>query len=309
MIATIFYLFFNSVILERFVLGRAKYEETTNNPKSAIVFYNVAYTYYNINHYSQTNKEIYFDVPYRISLCYLKDGNREKSVQTILDAVTSVQMQYGLFSEETAYFLKKYLIEYYLINNNISLAQQEFNNLLTIYKKIGCDDSIIFDIMCLRGDLYYKQKNYEEAMPYYEKAYNYVRDKKNIDYDVLVRIVDKICENKINQKEPDSAISIYQDTINLLKNSGGKQSDLTAGILIELGDLYAQEDTKTKEAIKCYEEAIQIIKKLPKSFYLKQNITAYFNILKELYNKDGQFNKASDLDLELARRRRFSFFY
>ena len=227
----------------------------------------------------------------------------------MLNAITAIQKQYGLVSEETAYFIKKYLIEYYLINNNIALARKEFHNLLTIYKTIGFDNAIIFEMISLHGDLYYQQKEYDEAMTYYEKAYNSLPDIQNVDYDVVVKITDRICENEIKNNNTDKAIEIYIKSIAILKKSKNQQPNLIANMLISLGNVYSLNDEATKDAIKCYEEAIRIIKKLPKTNYQRQNINNYLTILKDLYSNDGDFAKVSEIDLEIARKRRFSFLF
>jgi len=80
-------------------------------------------------------------------------------------------------------------------------------------------------------------------------------------------------------------------------------------MLINLGDLYSQDDTTTKKAIKCYEHALKSIKELPRSNDYRENIKTYLVTLQNLYNKDGQSYKADEIDIELARQRRFAFIY
>jgi len=309
MITTCLYLFFNSVFFERFILAKASSNQINKNYSSAIAFYNIAYEYYKINHFSQTNKKIYLDISYNISICYLQENNKQKSIESMLNAIIAIQKQYGLVSEETAYFIKKYLIKYYLINNNPSLARNEFHNLLTIYKTIGFNNAIIFEMITLQGDLCYQQEKYDEAMNYYEKAYNSLPDIQDMDYDVFVKITDRICENEIKKNNTDKAIDIYIKSIDILKKSENQQPNLIANMLMSLGNVYSLNDEATKDAIKCYKEAIQIIKKLPKTNYQRQNINSYLTILKDLYSQDGDFAKVSEIDLEIARRRRFSFLF
>ncbi|MFA7657983.1 MAG: hypothetical protein WCY19_00960 [Candidatus Gastranaerophilaceae bacterium] len=309
MITTLLYLFLNNFIFEKIILVRADSDQIKRDYDSAINFYNISYFYYNINHFSKNNKEIYLRIPYEISICYLNENKKEQSIEEMLNAITAIQKQYGIFSRETAYFIRKYLIKYYLENNNIRLAKQEFNNLMTIYKIVGYSDSEMSDLICLKGDLYYQQKRYDSAMALYEQAYSAISTQNNIDYEILAKIVDRLCDYEIVNNNTAEAINIYQNSINLLKTSGWRQQELTAKMLLKLGDLYTKENNQTKTAIKCYEEAIGLIKKLPSNNYLKQNISEYLTTLKDLYNQDGQFHKVDEIDLELARKRRFSFLY
>lgn len=306
-ILILLYLFVNSFVVERVIIGKANIDEINHNYKSAISFYDVALTYYKINHFSQDNKEIYFMLPYKISTCYLAINNKKASVESMLEGITSIQDQYGIFSKETGFFIRKYLIEYYLENNKCDLAKQEFDNLLTIYKTIGYDNSEMADAIRLSGDLYYQQKQYDRAMDFYENAYNTLSSQSNIDYAVFERVVTRICTYEVAKGKVDKAIDVYNSSINILKNSNNKKPELTAEMLLDLGDLYKKDDKSIKNAITSYEQAIEIIKKLPRSTYLRQNISKYLLALKDMYNDDGQFHKVDEIEVELARRERFSF--
>lgn len=310
MLAASLYVLTNSFIFGFLVIGKANDYQINKNYKNAIFLYNTAYKYYEINHFSEENKEIYMKLPYQIALCHLKNKNKKDSVQSMLVGITSIQRQYGIFSPETAYFMRKYLIEYYLENSNISLARQEFNNLLTIYKNIGYNNGEMASLICLGGDIYYQQKKYDQAIVYYDRAYKIISGLViNIDYEVFSKIVNRVCEYEIYNKKAAKAISIYTSSIQTLRTSIRPKPELTANMLLNLGSIYRAEDYDIKNAIKCYEEAIEIIKKLPKTTYLKQNINQYYEIMKDLYNKDGQYHKLNQINIEMARKRRFSFFY
>lgn len=306
---TLLYLFLNNVFFERIILPEANTQQINREYKSAINLYNLAYVYYKINHFSEKNKEIYFEIPYEKAVCYLNQNNKKESAASMLEAITSIQKEYGIFSRETAYFIRKYLIDYYLKNDNVMLAKQEFNNLITIYKKVGYTNSIMSDLICLSGDIYYQQRKYAIAMEFYEKAYSIISTQRNIDYEVFAKVVNRICTYEIQKNNTGEAIEIYKKSVEILKTSGKAQNDLTAVMLMDLGNLYTSGDKNTKSAILCYEEAIQLIKKLPKTSYLRQNIKTYYLILKELYSESGQFRKANEVDIELARTRRFSFLF
>ena len=311
MILILFYLFVNSIVIERLLIGKAHNDEINQRYSSAISLYNVAYFYYYCNHYSEDNKKIYLEIPYRISMCYLKAGDREKSVENMLLGITAIQKQYGIMSKETGYFIRKYLIEYYLENNKNVLAHQEFDNLLVIYRTVGYNDNEMSDIIRLSGDLYYNQHQYETAMGYYEKAYKEISQQNQIDYEVFSKIVCRICAYEIENQRVDNAVNIYKSSIDILRSSGRKQNELTATLLLRLGDLYAKsEDNQvSRNAIPYYEEAIEIIKTLPNTTFLKQNLKAYLLILKDLDTKDAKFTNVQKIDDELTRMKRFSFLY
>lgn len=307
MIATFCYLFINNYIFEKVIVGKANYEKTRQNYSKAITFYNIAYFYYGMNHFSEGNKEIYIEIPYQIAICYLDENNKTEAVENMFKGMTNIQKQYGMFSPETARFTRKYLIDFYILNDSYTLAYREFNNLLAIYKIIGYSDNEIADMIRLKGDLAYQQKNYDAAMDFYKQASQALSLQRRVEYDVIAKIVDRACDYNVENGKIDDAIERYKKTIVFLKNSGKKQDELTAQMLIRLGDLYSQNDKETKNAITCYENAIKLIEKLPGVTYSKQNIKTYLTTLKDLYNRDGQFHKVDEVEVELARKRRFSF--
>lgn len=308
MITTFSYLLLDSFLFKTIILDKANHEQLNHNYSNAIVFYNIAYVYYSANHLSDENKDIYLELPYKISLCYLSENDKKKSVQSMLNGITSIQKQYGNFSKENAYFIKNYLIDFYIINNDFGLANSEFNNLVTIYKKIGYDESIVTDLIRINGDLYYQQGNYNEAINLYYQAYDKIVAQNNIDYEVFAKIVNRIGDYEAKNSNVDNAIDIYKKALLTLKNAPNKYSYLTADILINLGSLYSANDMSTKDAINYYEQAIDIIKTLPKTNHLKQNVETYLTTLKTLYIKSNQYTKANETDLEITRQRRFSFF-
>lgn len=302
------YMFINSIVFEKVIFNNANNSQVNNKCNKALMLYNVAYFYYGINHFSKTNKDIYFEIPYKMSLCYLKKGDQKNSSVIMLDITNKLQQQYGIYSSELAEFIRKYLAEYYLETNNIPLAQLEFNNLLIIYKKIGYDNNITADLIRLNGDIYYQQKDYDNANICYEKAYSLISAEKDIDYEVFSKIVDRICDYEVEKSNSEEAINIYKSSINVLKNAGTKQPELIAGMLMRQGDLYAQNDQQLKEAINCYKEATGIIKKLPKKTFLRQNIITYLTTLKDLYNRSNLFHEADEVNMEITRQRRFAVF-
>lgn len=301
----------NGILFKNIIVAQAYNFQVTKNYKNAITFYNIAYFYYNINHFSQDNKELYFEIPYRLSICYLNENDKKDSVESMLTALTSIQEKSGIFSPDTAYFMRKYLIDYYLTNNNVYLAKKEFNNLLTIYKNIGYNQTETVDMIRLAGDLYYQQKKYDEAISLYQQAYEAISVQKNIDYDVFVKVVNRICDYEIESGHSNEAIKIYKSSINLLDNSAG-QTELEANMLIDLGNLYIDSDGGNKgrsEAIDCYEKAIRLIKKLPRTNYLRKDVNNYLEKLGKMYTKNNQFHKSQQIDAELLRRKRFAFLY
>ena len=306
MFAVIFYLFLNLFVFNRVILAKANSEVNNKNYKSAITYYNIAYFYYSLNHFSDENKEHYIEIPYKKALCFLYLNDKKESTKSMLEGLTLLQVQYGIFSKETAGFIRKYLIPYYLLNNKYKLAVNEFNNLIIIYKNIGYSANDTSDVICLSGDLYYEQKKYDEAMTLYRKAYNNLLKEKNIDFEVFSKIVTRMADYEAENKRVDKAIEIYQEAIGILTAAGKNQNEYKAEILIQLGDLYYEDDKSIKNATECYAQATNIIKTLPLSNELRQNITKYLLILEELYDKNNQPNKADEIEIQIIKKRRFS---
>ncbi len=306
MLGITFYLFINNFLFARIIMGQANNYELLKNYGSAISLYNVADVYYTLNHFSKENKEVYFQIPYKKAKCYMKSRQKKESIQSMLQGITKIQKQYGIFSRETAYFMRRYLVEYYLDNNGYSLANQEFNNLLTIYKKIGYDNNEMADMVRISGDLAFESKDYESAMEFYQRAYVIISKQPDIDDEIFMKITGRIALYEVQQNKADLAIDIYKNSIETIKNSNNPVKSVIAEMLIQLGDIYVI-DGKTKDAIICYEEAIGLIKKLPRVNFMRQNLNIYLNSLKDLYNKAGQFHKVREIEMEFARQRRFFF--
>lgn len=307
LVGILLYAFLNGIIINRIILGKAYSEQIKKNYKSAITYYNLAYSYFKIDHYSKDNQKMYFEIPYRIAICYLGENDRQNAIKTMLDEVVSIQGDYGLFSRDSAYFIRKYLIDFYLVNNCSFLANREFNNLLFIYKSIGYDDNAMTDVDRLMGDLYYQQKDYDNAMISYQKAFDSFAKQKEIDYEIFAKMVSRMGDYDVRQKQNDTAINLYKKALTVFENTSGGNTEEAAELLLKLGDLYAQKDGEVKNAIKCYEEAIGIIKGLWGATYNKQNLVQYLTTLKGLYDQDNQYTKSREVDIELARIRRFSF--
>lgn len=302
------YFLVNNFLFEDFIVSQARFDQLTYKYDNAINLYKVANVYYKVNHFSPENREIYFEIPYRLSMCYLAKNDKKQSIVSMLDGLTAIQVQYGIFSRETAYFTRKYLIEYYLANNQTHLARKEFDNLLIIYKNIGYNYNEMSDMIRIDGDLSYQKKDYDTAMMFYEKAYDSISTQTEIDYNVYTKVINRICDYKVQKGDAEEAVNIYKGAIGVLKNAGGDHNELTANMLMKLGDLYHQIKL-LKSAIDSYEEAIELIKKLPTKTFLKQNLSTCLITLKGLYNEAGQFHKVEDIDVELARQRRFSFMF
>lgn len=302
------YLFINSFLFSTVVVGIANANKFSHDYKGAISLYNFAGGYYKLNHFSDNNKDIYFSIPYNKAVCYWEEDNKQDSVKSMLEGITSIQTQYGIFSVETAYFIRKYLIDFYLFCGSERLAEQEFNNLLTIYKKVGYTTNDLADLVRLSGDLNYQRGHYAKAMDSYKRSYNALIKGDDVDYDVFVKVVKRISTYDAQNGKPEVAESILKSSIETLKNSGKAQRTLTAELYLYYGDLLASQGN-FKSAETAYEGAIEIIKKLPESNYLKQNLTDIYLKLKNFYNETGAYNKAEDVDIQIARKRRFSIWF
>ena len=306
-VATLLYLFLNFIVFERIIMAQANNDQESQKYSSAIVLYNVAYSYYKVFHITDTDKEIYLEIPYKRAVCYLNTNQMNESAKSMLEGLTAIQSQYGVFSVENAYFSKKYLIAYYLDNDKYKLAINEFYNLLAIYKSIGMSNMDIGEMISLKGDLCYKLKDYNSADQLYQRAYMATAEEADVDYAILVKLANRIAEHDIKGGHDNDAIATYKKTLNILCGDPTKKHKAAcAQMSMDLGNLYIKQNN-IKEAIKCYESALATIKKMPKHSYLKQNILTYMAKLKGLYDEDNQYAKSADMDIQTARERRFSF--
>lgn len=309
MIASLLLIFLNSFLSAKIIVNKADMEQINHNYKSAVFFYNIAYSYYCLNHFSQENKHLYLKIPYEIALCELKQKNNQKSSKILSVASSKIIKQYGYYSRENADFIREYLVEYSLSTNNINTARQELINSFTIYRKIGFNQNIMADLLRLNGDIFDLQKNYQKAAYLYEKAYSMINREPEIDYEIYTNIIHKMADCEVKQGHIENAIDIYKNTLHILQGSKRNENEAIAKIQLNLGDLYVKNELSYSGAIDAYENTINIVKTLPKTSYLRKNIYTYYEKLKDLYTKNNQSYKATDIDLELARRRRFAFFF
>lgn len=304
------YIFLDTVIVGQFIMNKANNDAIDKNCKSAIPYYNMAYLFYNFFNFTEQDKYNYMEISYKKAMCYLKTNKKADSIGTMVLGLSNIEKKYGVFSRENAYFIRKYLIEYYLTNNKSKLAMNEFNNLLQIYKVIGYKDYEMADLTRISGDLYYQQKQYDIAMDFYKKAYDSISKQSNIDYEVFSKIVKRIATYEIQNQKTDVALGIYKSSIDVLLNSPVKNSEITAQMLLDLANLSASGDPPNlPEAEIRYEQALEIIRKLPSTNYLKLNIIEYYKTLKDFYTTSGKTQKADEIQDAITRHERFRFLY
>lgn len=314
MVVILLIIFINTFFSVKILVNKADIDQINHKYSNALFLYGLTYSYYNINHFSKENKALFLRIPYEIAVCQLKQNNKRQSLKALSDASAKIVKQYGADSKENADFLRQYLIEYNIKTNNLQIASEELLYAFNIYRKVGFNQNIIADLLRQNGDIFYAQANYQKADFLYDKAFsiimqNYNKNSPDIDYEIYTKIVHNICDCEVKTGQVDNAINIYQDTLKFLQQSSFKQNEAIANISLSLGDLYIKKGDSVSEAISCYNRAIDIIKNLPKASPLRKNLYSYYKTLKDLYVKNNQSYKASDIDLELARRRRFAFIY
>lgn len=289
-LAIIFYAFYwvvNDLFIERSLIPDANNLMQQKNYKSAIKRYKIAAKYYEINHYTLRARKKYCSVTYKITLCLLEQQDSKKAYENIFNTEKHIKWQYGYYSKENAYFIKNYLIDFYLKNENLNLARAAFKNLIIIDKKIGYSNSEMADLMRIAGDIYFKEKNVNAALESYSKAYETILREKNIDYEIFANVTNKICENQIQINMVDDAIKIYQQSIQTVRAAEKKQDFVLVNFLIKLGNIYATNDSTMNSAVLCYEEAISISKKLPQKTLPRQNLENYTAKYKKLSAKNS----------------------
>ena len=230
MLFVLFAFVLNYVVSDRLIFNQANNDMLSGKYESAANLYNLSYAYYSLIHFTPANKEIYFAIPYKRAICYLKNHEPQKSIDSMSSGLTSIQHQYGVFSTENAEFTRKYLIEYYIDNHKLGLAENEFKNLVKIYKQIGYSQSEMTDMIRLSGDLYYTEGKHDVAIKLYKQAYKAISQEKDIDYEIYAKIVTRIAKYEIQNHDSGNALLIYKDAVTLLRNSGKKQNEITANI-------------------------------------------------------------------------------
>lgn len=307
-VVLLLYFIVNSFIFAGLIMGFADASKYSHEYGKAISMYNLAGIYYKINHFSAKNKSIYFEIPYDKAVCYWEEGKKPESTKSMLDGIAAIQNQYGQTSVESAYFIRRYLIDYYLYCDKERLAELEFNNLLNIYKSTGYTTNDLADLVRLSGDLHYKKGQYDKAMDFYKRSYNAFSKGTDVDYDVFVKIVKRIAAYEAKKGNLTLASSILQASIETLKNSGKAQNSLTAELYLYYGDV-CDKQNDFKGAVLAYEDAIKIIRNLPETNYLKRSLSDIYLVLKRFYGETGQYTKSTEVDIQLARKRRFHIWF
>jgi len=296
MIFSISYWLVNDLFVERNLLADATNLMQQKNYKVATSRYKLALRYYQINHFTENTKHKYFDVSYKFSICLLKQNFKKEAIQNMLDTESQVRWDYGFYSKDYEYFLRNYLIDFYLQINNINLTKRTFKKIIAINKNLGCNYSEMADLMRVAGDIYFNEKDLKSALNFYNKAYTIITNQKIPDYLILMNITNKICANEVKLGLSDNAIELYENSIEITRQASKPQDLVLSQLLINLGDLYSQNDQTMIDSVNCYEEAIEITKTMPMNTFPRQNLQNYILKYKDLKAKNEflqKLNKAS----------------
>ncbi len=224
----------------------------------------------------------------------MRDSKR--AFENILNTQKDIQWQYGFYSKENAYFIKNYLIDFFIQNGNINLAKTAFRNLVAIDKKIGYDYSELADVTRITGDIYFAQGKIELALTFYNNAYNIISKEKNPDLKILMTITNKICENELKLQMIENVIEIYKHSIKIVRESPQKQETILVNLLINLGNIYSKSDDTMQNALDCYNEAILISKKLSIATTPRQNLENYISSYKKIKVKNDYLKHVENVN-------------
>lgn len=288
-----FYFVLNDLFMERSLLPDANTLMHEKDYKAALGRYNLALFYYKLNHYTNHTKNNYFDVSYKVSVCQYNENQKKKAYENILTTAREIQAQYGFYSKENAYFIKKYLMEFYLENNELVLANNAFRSLLIVESKIGYSNSETADLTRLSGDIYFMAKDVNTALILYNRAYEIISKETKPDYEILMNITNRVAKNKLSLLMTKESIDLYKSSISIVRKAPKKQNEILVNLLVNLGDICAKNDYTVGEAAECYKEAIEITKKLSMKTTAKQNLVEYISTYKKLELRSKFVEKTS----------------
>jgi tetratricopeptide (TPR) repeat protein len=114
-------------------------------------------------------------------------------------------IQLGLQSFKYSIFFNYYRAELYYTNQNFDKSLEELDFIISEYPKNRYKDIPIVEIITLKGDCFYEQKNFLKAVESYKIAYQ--ADKKS------VKALHKLGQCLIELQKPDQAKLIYSQAL------------------------------------------------------------------------------------------------
>lgn len=291
----------NNVIYGKLVWENALKFQNKGDCYSSIELYNYAVSYFSKTDFIKANREKYIAVQYKKAICYLMLRKIEEADAAIKNGMYLMTNSYGVKSTEYAKYVRQYVVDYYIQKRDFNSAKDYLRLSEYFYKMLKTDRADMAEINRLYGDMCLAMGKIDLANRYYMNAYRLASSGVKLDNDSLILIFRRVGDMYHRNHEVKKAVLVYSKLLDLLEKQNCKDKDKYAYVKWLLGNAYAKEG-KHETAIAYYDDAYEIIKKLPNTpnnFLLKQNINQLrFDMIKS-YTAVGRIGTAARLQKEI----------
>ena len=181
------------------------------------------------------------------------------------------------------------LVELYSQVGYASSAAFHSKELQNIYKELSDADLNYIcgyiQLLLNSGDYNIQADDLEEARICTEKAYSLIKEGKCNNPETQFHVYNNLAY--LSNEDADKAIDYYKNAQEFAKNSDIIEPHRYAQSLRLLGNLYAKVKKDTINAIACYEEAVDLLKKEDNNMYLAQLAQLYDALGLIYYKKDN----------------------
>ena len=169
---------------------------------------------------------------------------------------------------------------------------------LKIYEKLKYNQGLA-NVYNRLGDVYRKQKNYQEAKGYYQKSLKLFQQ---LNQPVgIAENLNNLGDNARKQKKITIALNFYHQSLKIAQSNNYLQGMM--GNWNNLGDVFAQQ-RKYPKAIENYQQALEVARKLDSKLDIAENLSSIGRVHSKSENMENALQYLQQ-SIEISKKYRF----
>lgn len=233
-----------------------------------------------------------------LALLYFNWGQMEQALSIYSKVLKQKEDLFGPDSLQVAWVYKDMGMVYESMNQPQE-AKKNFDKALSIRLKNGKEgEYAAMDSWDHLAKSYELMGRYGEALPLYEKIYQFWRDERGDESNVARSAKNELAGIYSDLGREDLAIPIFENSLKICQAKYPPVHHCSAGMLFELSLNYARIG-RMQEAITSQKKALEIQKKLTGEVSVR--VARGLNNLGQLYREVGQHKKSLPISLEALR--------
>ena len=237
------------------------------------------------DHYGKNSKDL-IPIYTNLSSAYNKSRDYEKAIAYSKQAVVLAEEQYGINHPQTHLAILNLGITYH-DGLDISNAKKYYEKAKPYLDTLGVSKSFLISICQRITQIYYIEKNFEEALFYIKKTSDLAQDSN--DPVLLLRM--KTLEGDILEKlsRDEEALASYQSTVDIVKQIKTDNYYIGPEALDRIGQIHLAHK-RYSEAIKAYEDLVKLVEE--NKDYDRSLLQEYFEKLEQIHATLGNKSEA-----------------